>query len=256
MHVLAAKVEALDIGECLTNPTKLAKGPCSRCIRRSDTDAITCACDGAIEIEALGARTDWSVYPPRVVAPPALEGLDPDGIAMRVAKAPRIAASRRGDTALGGHVPGRACPGCGGRRGRQPWRSRSPPRQVPAATTSAALEANLETAGRTVLESARQFLLAGANIIMVIEHALPEHQTSSFDSWKSVMTPIANLTRFHRALPMALASWTSRISGRCRPRSFRVCRFRARSWRRDAASASRCPRTTSIGAFLVHRAAC
>ena len=26
MHVLAAKVEALDIGECLTNPTKLAKG--------------------------------------------------------------------------------------------------------------------------------------------------------------------------------------------------------------------------------------
>jgi hypothetical protein len=42
---------------------------------------------------------------------------------------------------------------------------------------------------------------------------LPEPRTSSFDSWKSVVTPIANLTRFHRALPMVLATWTSEDLG-------------------------------------------
>jgi hypothetical protein len=60
-----------------------------------------------------------------------------------------------------------------------------------------------------VLEAARQFLLAGANIVTILEQALPERQSSGFDSWKGVVTPITNLARFHRALPLVLASWTS-----------------------------------------------
>jgi Uroporphyrinogen decarboxylase (URO-D) len=211
MHVLAAKVEALDIGECLTNPTKLAKG-LQALYQALGTDAITCACDGAIEIEALGACTDWSVYPPRVVAPPALEGLDPDVIAKRVAKAPRIAAAGEAIRRLAVTCPGEPVL-VAALTGPAALAVQIAAAAGQAATVSAALEAYLETAGRTVLESARQFLLAGANIIMVIEHALPEHQTSSFDGWKSVMTPIANLTRFHRALPMVLATWTSEDLG-------------------------------------------
>jgi hypothetical protein len=207
IHVLAAKVESLDIVECLMNPTKLAKG-LQGLHQALGTDAITCACDATIEIEALGATMDWSVYPPRVVAPPPLDGLDPDAIAERVARAPRIAAAGEAMRRLAVTCPGE-------------------PALVAALAGPASLsvqiaeasghnvienpifEVYLETAGRTVLEAARQFLLAGANIVTILEQALPERQSSGFDSWKGVVTPITNLARFHRALPLVLASWTS-----------------------------------------------
>lgn len=210
-HALAAKVEALDIGECLTNPTKLAKG-LQALHQALATDAITCVCDAAIELEVLGARTDWTSYPPRVVAPPALDGLNSEAIAERVGKALRMAAAVEATRRLAATCPGEPAL-LAAFTGPASLAVQIAVAEGDAAPKHAAFEAYLETGGRTVLEAARQFLLAGANVIMLLEEVLPERQTSSFDVWRSVINPIANLTRFHRALPIVLASWTSEHLG-------------------------------------------
>jgi Uroporphyrinogen decarboxylase (URO-D) len=206
VHALAAKVEALGIFEFLTNPTKLAKGLLGM-HQALGTDAITCACGAMIEIEALGATMEWSTYPPRVVAPPALQGLDSDAIADRVAKAPRIAAAAEAVRRLAVMCSGEPVLAAA-LTGPASLASQIAESVGHNASHSAAFESYLETAGRTVLEAVRQFLLAGANMITIVEQGRPERRASGFDSWKGVMMPIANLTRFHRALPMVLATWT------------------------------------------------
>ena len=73
---------------------------------------------------------------------------------------------------------------------------------VDPATALATDAALMETAGRAVLEVARQFLLAGANVIILLEGNLPTSDTVASDTWSDVVTPIANLTRFHKAVPI------------------------------------------------------
>ena len=53
-----------------------------------------------------------------------------------------------------------------------------------------------------MLEADRQFLLAGANAIILLEGNLPASDTVASDAWRDTVTPIANLTRFHRAVPI------------------------------------------------------
>lgn len=205
VHALAAKVEAVGLFEFLTNPTKLAKG-LQALHQALGTDAITCACGATIEIEALGATVECSVYPPRVVAPPPVQDFDSDTLPERVAKAPRIAAAAEAVRRLAVTSPGEPIL-VAALAGPASLAIQIAQSLGQNAYHNVAFEAYLETAGRTVLEVARQFLLAGANMITIVERALPERQSSDFDVWKGAVTPMVNLTRFHKALPMVLANW-------------------------------------------------
>jgi uroporphyrinogen-III decarboxylase len=202
VHALAANIEALKIQEFLLNPSKLAKG-LHALYQALGTDGITCACGAGLEIEALGFDMDWNVYPPRVVAASrALDSLDADRIAELIARAPRIGAgaeaTRRlaaacpGDPALVVGLTGPACLAA----------QIALAIDVDPATAPASNPALLETAGRAVLESARQFLLAGANVIILLEGNLPASDALASDTWREMVTPIANLTRFHKAVPI------------------------------------------------------
>ncbi len=197
-HALAAKIEALEVQEFLRNPTKLAKG-LQALYQALGTDGITCACGAGLEIEALGADMDWSVYPPRVaVAPCALRSLDADSIAELIARAPRIGSAVEATRRLAA-----ACPGdpalVVGLTGPASLAAQIASTTVTTPATDAAL---METAGRAVLETARHFLLAGANVIILLEGNLPASDSVASDAWCDTVTPIANLTRFYKAVPI------------------------------------------------------
>jgi uroporphyrinogen-III decarboxylase len=206
VHALAAKVEALEIREFLRNPTKLAKG-LQALYQTLGADGITCACGAGLEIEALGAEMDWSVYPPRVVAlPPFVGSLDAARIAELIAQAPRIGAAAEATRRLAAACPGDPTlvvgltgPAC---LAAQIARAIDiDPASAPATDVSL-----METAGRAVLEAARQFLLAGANVIVLLEANLPSPDTAASESWSDMVTPIANLTRFHKAVPILVGA--------------------------------------------------
>ena len=201
-HALAAKIEALEVQEFLRNPTKLAKG-LEALYQTLGTDGITCACGAGLEIDALGADMDWSVYPPRVAAAPrALRSLDADGIAELIARAPRVSAATEATRRLAAACPGDPAlvVGLTGPAFLAAQIARAI--GVDPATALATDAALMETAGRAVLEVARQFLLAGANVIILLEGNLPTSDTVASDTWSDVVTPIANLTRFHKAIPI------------------------------------------------------
>jgi len=202
---LAAKIEVLEFAEFLCNPTKLAKG-LQALHQTLGTDGITCTCGAGLEIEALGAELDWSVYPPRAVAaPPALLSLDPQGIAERVSRAPRIAAAAEATRRLAATCPGEpvlvvALTGPGSLAKEMANAMGIDP--VMALRNDTAL---LEIAGRTVLEVARLILLAGANVVFLLERDRPAADAGRSGTWASVVTPIANLAKFHKALTIMLA---------------------------------------------------
>jgi hypothetical protein len=201
-HALAAKIEALDVEEFLRNPTKLAKG-LQALYQALGTDGITCACGAGLEIEALGADMDWSVYPPRVAAASrALRSLDANSIAELIARAPRIGAGVEATRRLAAVCPGDPAlvVGLTGPAFLAAQIARAI--GVDPATAQATDAALTETAGRAVLEVARQFLLAGANVIILLEGNLPASDAVASDTWRDTVTPIANLTRFHKAVPI------------------------------------------------------
>lgn len=203
---LAAGIEALDVAEFLRNPTKLAKGlqALHQALR---ADGITCGCGASLEIEALGAELDWKVYPPRVVAPPpALLSLDPANIAERVSRAARIVAAVDATRRLAATAPGEpalvvALTGPGSLSAQMARAIGSEP-AIPLSPTAPLLE----IAGRTVLEVARLFLLAGANVVILLERDRPAAEIAISETWASVVTPISNLARFHKALPIMLTT--------------------------------------------------
>jgi uroporphyrinogen-III decarboxylase len=197
-HALAAKIEALEVQEFLRNPTKLAKG-LQALYQALGTEGITCACGAGLEIEALGADMDWSAYPPRVVAASrALRSLDASSIADLIARAPRINAAAEATRRLAAACPGDPALVVGLTGPAFLAAQIASATGTPPATDSALME----MAGRAVLEAARQFLLAGANVIILLEGNLPPSDAVASNVWRDTVTPIANLTRFHRAVPI------------------------------------------------------
>ena len=62
---------------------------------------------------------------------------------------------------------------------------------------SPADHAVLETCGAVLLALAKAFLEAGANLLLLVEaEPLP---AASADGWRSAVTPLVNVTRFHQA---------------------------------------------------------
>jgi acetophenone carboxylase len=58
----------------------------------------------------------------------------------------------------------------------------------------------LEDVGARLLVVLKRFVEAGVNLVVVVEEALPP--PAARDAWRSVVTPLVNVTRFHQAAPV------------------------------------------------------
>ena len=58
----------------------------------------------------------------------------------------------------------------------------------------------LEEIGTEILAELKRFLEAGVNLVVVVEDAVPPPDTH--DVWRSAVTPLVNVTRFHQAAPV------------------------------------------------------
>jgi hypothetical protein len=156
----AAEIEALPIHRFLTDATKLANGLRALHGALGNDVIVTAAADG---LAAEAAGTGPVTAHPRAAA--AIE-------------ATRRLAVTADDAAL-------AVALCG------PARLAAQLGQPPADP------AVLERCGAVLLELAKAFLQAGANLLLVVEQeALP---AECGDRWRSAATPLVNLARFHQA---------------------------------------------------------
>ncbi|HZD69398.1 MAG TPA: hypothetical protein VFA45_10930 [Actinomycetes bacterium] len=156
----AAEIEALPPQRFLTDPTKLANGLLALHEALGNDVIVTAAADG-LAAEAAGASP--------VTAHPR---------AAAAVEATRRLAATADDAAL-------AVALCG------PARLAAQLDQAPADP------AVLERCGAMLLELARAFLHAGANLLLIVEEeTLP---AECGDGWRSAATPLVNLARFHQA---------------------------------------------------------
>ena len=58
----------------------------------------------------------------------------------------------------------------------------------------------LEDVGARLLTVLKRFVEAGVNLVVVVEEVLPPPAT--LDAWRSAVTPLVNVTRFHQAAPV------------------------------------------------------
>jgi hypothetical protein len=156
----AAEIEALPPQRFLTDATKLANGLLSLHAALGNDVIVTAAADG-LAAEAAGAG-------PVTAHPRAAAAIE----------ATRRLAATADNAAL-------AVALCG------PARLAAQLGQAPADP------AMLERCGAVLLELAKAFLQARANLLLMVEEeALP---AGCYDGWRSAATPLVNLARFHQA---------------------------------------------------------
>jgi uroporphyrinogen-III decarboxylase len=219
-HAVAAQVEALELHGFLTNATKLAKG-LEALHQILEVDGITCFCSAGAELEALGAELDWSSNPPSPRdAPFPPQDFDADAIAQRVRQLPRVAAATEATRRLGAVCRGEPVLSvaiAGPAATAQAFADDSA-----AGSTNFAGATLLERAGRTVFEFARQFLAAGANLIVLLENDISHLDSDGVETWRAAVAPIANLSRFHKAVPVMLCNSQVAATDKI-PSSFILC---------------------------------
>lgn len=201
-YAVAAQIEALDIRDFLHNPTKLAKG-LQTLQQITHTDAIICACAGGMEAEAFGAQLEWMSYPPKVVSHPAQQGTLADSFAGLITRSVRISAALEATRRLTATVQGEPVlvAGLTGPLTLATQLSGMNSQQLAASAEGREI---LEYAGRFLVELARQFLLAGAHCLVLLEDTLPESQGTLSEAWYATITPIVNTAKFHKALAVLL----------------------------------------------------
>lgn len=83
-------------------------------------------------------------------------------------------------------------------------------------TEPAEAEAVLEEAGAAILGTLKRFVEAGVNLVVVVEESVPP--PAALDAWRSAVTPLVNVTRFHQAAPvMVLRAATSETAATVPP---------------------------------------
>src|SRR5262245_44934304 len=156
----AAEIEALPPQRFLTDATKLANGLLSLHAALGNDVIVTAAADG-LAAEAAGAG-------PVTAHPRAAAAIEATRRLAATADAAALAVALCGPARLASQLG-----------------------QAPADP------AVLERCGAVLLELAKAFLQAGANLLLVVEEeALP---AGCSDGWRSAATPLVNLARFHQA---------------------------------------------------------
>lgn len=203
-HAVGARIEELDLLAFLTNASKLTKG-LKELHDAIKADAIVCCCAAAMEAEGAGAKVSWAVYPPRVTGHLPGHALG-DLLIQRALSSPRIVAAVEATQRLAAMVHGEpALVAC--LTGPMTLARELVGESFVGAARAGEATAwtTLDFAGRLGVAVAREFLKAGANILLLREEdALPVPQSAAFAEWMSALLPLANVARFHQALPLLL----------------------------------------------------
>ncbi len=201
---VAAKVGGVSPQQFFSNPTKIANG-LRQLAGPLQCDALCCYADQTLIAEALGARLGWEAGLPQVLAPPdriAPVEIEHQGrvpIMLEVVR--RLRAVLRERVALAVALPGLL----------------TTVGYITAPTMAPdgpALWDYLALAGGTTLQTTRLACEAGANLILLIETALPAGDTPAQSQWSAQMETLCRLTRFYEALPVVLVMEDSTGSGR------------------------------------------
>lgn len=212
----AAEIEALPLAEFLGNPTKLARG-LTALHQALTTDAVVTAGADGLLAEAAGAELDWSTYPPAVVSHPGVGGTLPAEVAERAATHPRVEAAVEATARLATALPGDPAlvaaltgPATLAAQLGGEWFATA------ATEGSSPVEAFMETVGQVALAVTKRFLDAGANLVVLVEDQPPPEPVH--EAWRSAVTPLVNVTRFHQGAPvMVFASATPAGPGAAPP---------------------------------------
>ena len=225
LHAVAAHVKAEPIRPFLTDATRLANGLMAL-YQSAGTDCVFVTCAALIEAEALGARLDWSSYPPRLIAcdlPPSEVGLARLKQAMKCA---RVTAAASACVRLNSTLPSQTAVGVGltgPRRLAAELFSQRAELVTTAPDTPTSEE--LDCSGKITLAFARLFLEAGASVIVLLERMTDlDFEPERIADWADTVTPIINVAAFHR-IPIVLLLKTgahctanadvTEISGKC-----------------------------------------
>jgi uroporphyrinogen-III decarboxylase len=203
---LGARVENLPLRSFLTNPTKISNALRQIC-GRLPADGITCYFDPYLEVEALGAALRWSgddqpptIYWPGSARKAALpRGLRSPEDAVKAGRIPVAAEVTRRLTSLVRDeallLAGVSGPFTLAARllqiGEHEW-----------ASANDTFSSALDLAAAMLTQTASAFVEAGAHVIMIHEHVLPRLSAESNESWSDLLSPIFNVIRFYRALPV------------------------------------------------------
>jgi hypothetical protein len=200
----AAEIEAIDLGRFLHDPTKLAKGLTALNEALTLDGITTTAADGLLA-EAAGAELDWEAYPPAVTGGPARGGSLPQDVAERAVVHPRVTAAAEATARLAAAAPGEPAlvaaltgPYTLARQLGGDWFDGV------ALSGHESLGPFIEAAGAIVLEVAKLFLETGTNLMLLVENAPPP--VPAHEAWRSVLTPVVNVTRFRQAVPVVVIS--------------------------------------------------
>jgi acetophenone carboxylase len=192
LHAVACQIESLAARDFLHDAGKLGRGleALHDAVR---SDALVCCCSAGIEAEAAGAQLSWDAYPPRVVSAP--EG---EVAISEMSRSPRLAAALEATRRLSATARGE-------------------PLLVAALTGPATLAAQLggddsarsiERAGAIGVDLAGQFCRAGASLIVLLEESVPGSE-KSLALWRSTLSPILKVARFHQALAVVVSATPS-----------------------------------------------
>lgn len=192
---LGTKLENLSLRAYQSNPTRIANA--QRQIRATlKLDSVTCYCDRYLEVEALGCEIEWKPDGSAALnfdgEPEALrQGLDsPDAILTRcripvaVEVLQRLKFMLKDEPALVITVTG--------------------PLSLAARLEPESPFDRLELCAGITASVAKKFVESGADLVLLMEDALPLHSQDVFEQWTTLLEPIINVVRFYDALPVLL----------------------------------------------------
>ena len=217
----AAEIEALPVREFLENPTKLSKG-LAALHQALATDAVVTAGADALLAEAAGAELDWRSYPPKVVSYSGAGGSLAAEVAERAATHPRVEAAVEATARLAATVPGDPAlvaaltgPATLAAQLGGEWFTAA------ASDGSSDADAFMEIAGRVALTVTKRFLEAGANLVVLVEEQAPPEPVH--EAWRSAVTPLANVTRFHQGAAVMVFESAAPADAASAPPTIGVC---------------------------------
>lgn len=192
---LGARLENVPLREFLANPTKLSNA--LRQIRATlQVDGIWCYFDPLLEIEALGAKLDWTSEPAQW-----MNRSDGSGLLAALGSADQILRKSRVPVVV--EVLKRA-------RVMLKDEPALTVRVTGPLTLAAQLAGNAQFLDAELVDRCAEitsalvkaYLDVGADVIFVVENVLPIRTSEFRDFWAGLLDPIFNVTRFYEALPV------------------------------------------------------
>ena len=211
IFALGSRLESVALREFQSNPTKIANA--LRQIRHTlKVDGLACYFDPFLEAEALGCKLNWLPDGSPCLAPAQVSDVDDFREKLLSADSlsnigrvrivcevlTRLKTMLKDEPALMVRVTG--------------------PFTLAAQLTGlagqelAAAQSSLEFCAEVAAMMAKEFATAGADVVLLVEDALPSLSTEICERWCSVLEPAINMIRFYDALPVLHLGHAARIA--------------------------------------------